>query len=97
MYGHSNPTVRSTDDGEQVGPKMHSAVQLVSNRDYPSMNALAKIIGPNGSQDYGYRIINRCKRKGLIELDADHPDATPSGRGAVVITDKGQQYLSNQE
>jgi len=26
MYGHNNPTVRTTDDGEQVGPKMHDAL-----------------------------------------------------------------------
>lgn len=97
MKGYTNPTIRTTEDGEQVGPKMHIAVRKVAQRDYPSMNALAKRVGPNGSQDYGYRIVKRCKRKGLIKLDADHPEATPNGRGAVIITDKGKQYVEAHE
>lgn len=102
MYGYSNPTVRSTEEGEQVGPKMHRCVELVNSgpidgKVYPSRNAVAKAVGPNGSQDYGYRIVNRCWKKGLIELDADHPDATPQGGGAVVITQKGKRYLENHD
>jgi hypothetical protein len=104
MEGWSNPTVRTTEEGEQVGPRMHKCVELAasgpvfSDADvYPSKNQLAQAVGPNGSQDYGYRIVDRCLRKGLVELDADHPDATPQGRGAVVISEKGQRYLSNQE
>jgi hypothetical protein len=102
MYGHTNPTIRTTEDGEQVGPKMHSAVQSAASGPwasdpdvYPSMNQLAQSVGPNGSQDYGYRIVKRCMSKGLLTLDSDHPDATPNGRGAVIITEKGKQYLRN--
>jgi hypothetical protein len=97
MYGYSNPTIRTTENGEQVGPKMHQCVQYASETVWSSKNQLAQAVGPNGSQDYGYRIVNRCLRKGLVELDAGHPDATPNGRGAVVISEKGQRYLSNQE
>lgn len=97
MYGHSNPTVRTTEDGEQVGPRMHAAVEAVAARVWPSMNQLAQHVGPNSSQDYGYRIVNRCRKKGLIELDPDHPEATPQGRGAVLITDKGERYLKGRD
>ena len=101
MKGHTNPNVRSTEEGELVGPKMHSCVKMASSGPYdgdvwPSMNALAKSVGPNGSQDYGYRIIKRCRRKGLVEI-VDHEDATPNGRGAVVSTEKGERYLTNHD
>jgi len=97
MYGHSNPTIRTTDDGEQVGPKMHSALLCLTRGPYASMNQLAKTAGPNGSQQFGYRIVKRCKRKGLLEVNADHEAANPHGRGAVVLTEKGERYLENHE
>jgi len=98
MYGHTNPTIRTTDEGEQVGPKMHSAVLAVQRRGpYASQNQLAKHVGPNGSQDYGYRIVNRCIRKNLLKTDANHKQANPHGRGAIVLTEKGERYLSQYE
>jgi hypothetical protein len=104
MYGYSNPTVRSTEEGEQVGPKMHSCVSYVQGGPtfresdaWESMNRLAKAVGPNNSQDYGYRIVHRCRKKGLIDLEENHPDATPNGRGAVVLTEKGKRYLENHD
>ena len=97
MYGYTNPTIRSTEDGEQVGPKMHSAVKLCDGRVWQSMNDLATAVGPNGSSDYGYRIIKRCQRKGLISYpDPDHDKANPHGRGAIYATDKGQRYLERE-
>lgn len=98
MKGYSNPTIRMTDEGEQVGPKMHAAVSRVKSLGpYASKNELAISVGPNGSQDYGYRIVDRCIRKGLLTLDEEHPDATPQGRGAVVMTQKGMDYLANHD
>lgn len=98
MYGHSNPTIRSTEDGEQVGPKMHSAIQAAARKTWQSKNELAKHVGPNGSQDYGYRIVDRCIRKGLISRpDPNHEQANPHGRGAIYVTEKGQLYLEQQE
>ena len=98
MKGHANPTIRTTEDGETVGPKMHSAVKCVANRTYQSKNELAKVVGPNGSQDYGYRIVDRCIRKGLISRpDSEHEAANPHGRGAIYITEKGERYLENAE
>jgi len=103
MYGHANPTIRTTPEGEQVGPKMHAAVSAVKSRSgtalgaYGSKNELAIAVGPNGSQDYGYRIVDRCIRKGLLEVDPDDPEASPSGQGAVVITQKGLDYLAQYD
>jgi len=96
MYGHSNPTIRTTEDGEQVGPKMHAAVEAADSKVWQSQKALAEAVGPNGSTDYGYRIINRCLGKGLIKI-IEHEKANPHGMGAVTVTDKGKRYLENQE
>jgi hypothetical protein len=96
MYGHNNPTVRTTDDGEQVGPKMHSAVINADCKTWQSKKELAEHVGPNGSTDYGYRIVERCIRKGLISRpDPEHDNANPHGQGAIHITDKGKDYLNN--
>lgn len=98
MKGHTNPTIRTTEEGEQVGPKMHAAVSLVNKRGpMASKNRLAKAVGPNGSQDYGYRIVDRCIRKGLLEVKNGHEEATPGSLGAVVLTKKGERYLGNQD
>jgi len=94
---YSGATMRQTVDGEQVGPKMHAAVRNVASRGpMPSMNVLAKSVGPNGSQDYGYRIVKRCKAKGLLKVHPGHDNANPHGHGAVVLTDKGARYLNEQ-
>lgn len=86
--------MHQTAEGEIVGPKMYAALRLVRSRgSYPSRNPLAISVGPNGSQDYGYRIVNRCVKKDLLALDPEHPDAKPQGRGAVVLTEKGGRFL----
>jgi len=98
MYGHTNPTIRTTGDGEQVGPKMHSAVQAAARKVWQSKKELAEHVGPKGSTKYGYRIVERCIRKGLIcRPDADHEQANPHGRGAIYATEKGERYLSQYE
>jgi hypothetical protein len=98
MYGHSNPTLRYTDESEQVGPKMHSAVKLAASKVYQSKKELAETVGPNGSTDYGYRIVDRCISKGLIcRPDADHDKANPHGRGAIYATEKGTRYLESED
>jgi hypothetical protein len=98
MYGHINPTVRTTEQGEQVGPKMHSALKVIQQYGpAASKNRLAKLVGPNGSQDYGYRIVDRCSRKDLLFIHPSHDTATPNGKGAVVLTDKGARYLNEHE
>ena len=97
MYGHNNATIRTTEEGEQVGPKMHAAVRACESRVWASENKLAQAVGPNGSSQYGYRIVNRCLSKGLLTIDPDHDEATPNGKGAVTITAKGERYLANHD
>ena len=94
---YKGATVRQTEDGESVGPKMHSAVRLVGHSAQPSKNVVAKAVGPNGSQDYGYRTVNRCISKNLLAINPEHEDANPHGKGAVVLTDKGARYLNESE
>jgi len=77
---------------------MHKALRILQARGtQSSMNQLAIAAGPNNSQDYGYRIVHRCRRKGLLEIDPDHEKAAAGSRGAVVLTEKGQRYLEDQE
>jgi len=87
-------TVRRTDENEPVGPKMHSAVVATARQDgYQSKKALAEVVGPNGSLDYGYRIVDRCLRRDLLAVDPRDEQSNPHGKGAVVLTDKGARYL----
>jgi hypothetical protein len=98
MYGHVNPTIRTTEEGEQVGPKMHSAVKAAARKTYGSKNELAVVVGPNGSSQFGNQIVNRCIRKGLIcRPDDEHEEATPHGLGAVYATEKGERYLETHD
>ena len=94
MYGYNNPTIRTTEDGEQVGPKMHSAVRAVGQKVWQSKKQLAEHVGPNGSTDYGYRIVDRCLSKRLVQIHPKHSEANPHGKGAVILTDKGARYLN---
>lgn len=87
-------TVRRTDEGESVGPKMHSALVVLSSGACTSKNDLATTVGPNGSPDYGYRIVNRILSKNLAVVDPEHDDAASSGMGAVILTEKGARYLN---
>jgi hypothetical protein len=93
----SSQTYHTTDDGERIGPKMRRALMLLDSKPYRSMNQLATSVGPHGSSKFGYRIVRRCLRKGLATIEPDHPKAEPHGRGAVVITDKGQDVVEEVE
>lgn len=89
---------RTTEENELVGPKMFKAlISVRKNGYYPSKNQLAISVGPNGSQKYGYDIVDRCRYKDLLRVDPDHADATPNGLGSVVLTEKGERFLENQE
>lgn len=81
----------------RIGPKMKSAVRFTAGGPYASKNQLAKSVGPHGSQDYGYRIVNRCLSRRLLRVDPDHPKATPSGQGAVVLTKRGEAFLEHMK
>jgi len=73
---------------------MYRAMILAERRVYQSKKDLAESVGPHGSTDYGYRIVDRCIRKDLISRpDPGHEKASPHGKGAVYITDKGKAVL----
>lgn len=77
----------------RIGPKMKLAVKLVARHGaYSAKLPLAESVGPHGSRQYGYETVNRCVKRGLFELDPEHPDATPQGSGAVVLTEKGTRF-----
>lgn len=99
MYGHTNPTIRTTEENEPVGPRMMKMLRYVQAQEVvASRNVAAKARGPNGSQKYGYNAINRCIKRGLIcRPDPKHPEANPHGSGAIYLTEKGEQFLANHE
>lgn len=95
MYGHKQQ-YHVTEENDRLGPKMQQTIKLMSQcGQMPSKNQLAKSVGPNGSQDCGYRIVNRCIKAGLLTVDPDSDMANPHGRGAVKITDKGMSVAND--
>ena len=78
----------------RIGEKMRQAVRRVATTGpYGSKNQLAISVGPHGSQDYGYQIVDRCISRGLLTTDAEHDASSVNyGWGAVVLTDKGRAY-----
>jgi hypothetical protein len=77
----------------RIGDRMKQTVKIIA-RSGPakSMLQLATSVGPNGSQKFGYRTVHRCRRRNLIRVESDHPEAEERGAGAVLLTDKGEQY-----
>lgn len=79
----------------RIGPKMELAVRLVASEAgaIPSRNVLAQRVGPHGSSRFGYQSVERCIHRDLLRVDSEHPDASPTGAGAVVLTERGQRFL----
>jgi len=60
----------------------------------PSKLDLAKMLAEDGGSWQGaYAAIVRCERIGLLVVDPVHPEASPFGRGAVRISEKGRRVL----
>lgn len=79
----------------RIGEKMEAAVQYVAKQPRPSKHDVAKTVGPHGSTQYGYHSVDRCISRGLIEIESDHEEAEPRGKGAVVLTYDGYCYCRN--
>jgi len=59
-----------------------------------SKNEIAKAVGPNGSQQFGYRLVNRAIRAGLLtHPQPEHEAANPHGDGAICLTDMGEAFV----
>ncbi len=59
---------------------------VVDGAPWTSMMEAADVVGPKGSRAFGYRIVHRAIRAGLVKLDTDHPIRGSSGNnhGALV-------------
>lgn len=82
----------------RIGPAMRQALLIVHGADgaLGCMLDLAEAVGPHGSRRYGYEIIKRCFRAGLLALDPVHPSRRGRrGCGAVVLTDVGHAEVEN--
>jgi len=77
----------------RIGYKMQLACELLAGEGgaLPSVHRLALWVGPHGSTKYGYAIVKRCIRAGLVTREPGHPLANPKGDGAVVLTDAGRK------
>lgn len=74
----------------RMGPNMQSAIRYCAKQPAASKHELTTAVHTYRAYD----TIDRCIEQGYLELDPDHPDATPQGDGAVVITEKGREFAS---
>lgn len=83
----------------RIGDRMQSVIMHIEYMDrqgevYKSQWDLAQgLYGPQPSTQYGYALVKRMYNRGWITVDPDHPDASPTGKGAIVITDEGREYV----
>jgi hypothetical protein len=73
----------------KIGPRMDDLMSLLDSTGgvAPSMMWLAERVGPHGSLRYGYQIVHRCIRAGLIRIDPEHEARSAHSSGAVVKED----------
>lgn len=79
-----------------IGPRMFELVHAIDEAGgaLPSMLAGAEAVGPHGSRRYGYDIVHRAIRAGLVRVDALHYAASRTGRGALVLTERGAALVA---
>lgn len=67
----------------RIGPSMLYALRYLADNDGAVSCAfeLARAVGPRGSAQYGYQIVNRCMGAGLVACDPQHPKALSSNGG----------------
>jgi hypothetical protein len=78
----------------RIGDRMVLCLKLLdsSGGEIEGVVNLARMVGPNGSTKYGYEIVTRCVRHGLVSISGE-----PSGSGRTAkITDEGRRVLSSQ-
>lgn len=64
----------------------------------PSIRVLAReYTTRNGhrSQRYGYEAVQRALKRGRVRLDPTHPDASPTGKGAVVLVPRRYRFMGS--
>lgn len=50
----------------KVGPRMEQAVMYVRNHPGCAILPVAEYVGPHGSRQFGYRVVHRAIKAGLI-------------------------------
>ena len=63
-----------------IGPKMQRALDIVARGPIARID-LAREVGPNGSLQYGYAVVSRLLRAGLVRL----APALPGRCGATIV------------
>ena len=51
---------------KRIGPKMAKAARIVAENPGTAILPVAERVGPNGSRQYGYAIVHRAMRAGLV-------------------------------
>ena len=71
----------------RIGPRMMDVLEVVARHPGCPKIVPARLAGPNGSLNFGYRTVDRCISAGLV-------DARPVGRGYELnLTSEGQLAL----
>lgn len=63
----------STNESKRIGPKMKEAAGFVRENPGCAILPVAEAVGPNGSRRYGYAIVHRAIRAGLIRVVGEGP------------------------
>jgi len=84
----------------RIGPHMRTVLEVIADLEgegitAPSKLDLAKMLSHEGGGSWqgSYAAIVRCQRFGLVIVDPAHPEASPFGRGAVRLSDRGRRAL----
>lgn len=64
----------------RIGPKMQQAVSFVRQNPGCAKLPVAAVVGPRGSINYGYQIVDRAIRAGLI-----HAEKRPGNKYALFV------------
>lgn len=66
---------------KRIGSKMRAAANYVRRNSGCAILPVAEYVGPHGSRRYGYAIVDRAIRAGLIAAAVD-----PNHKGRYVLT-----------
>jgi len=75
-----------------IGPAMRDALKYIYENPGSIPYHVAQAVGPNGSRRFGYQILERCKKRGLIENRAGK-DGLPRHPGRLFLTEEGMEEI----
>lgn len=82
---------------DNMGARQHSMMRTIANHEIrgesvPSKRYLAAYEEVGNAS--GYESVENLRDRGLIRLNPDNPDASPTGQGAVELTYAGVLYIA---